>query len=279
MLFNENLFLIVLGLVWILGAVIQDLRRREVDNLWNFSLIAFALAYRLSFSVFSNNYWYFVNGILGLAIFLLIGNLMYYGRMFAGGDAKLLIALGAILPLSYNWIVNFKFFGLFILLFFITGAIYVFIWSLFLVIFNFRKFLKEFIKQFKIYKIIFLASLIFAASWLFLIFFNVKFIWIGLMIILFPILFVYSKAIEESCLIKLVSYKKVTEGDWLYGDIKIGRKLIKADWEGVSEEQIRLIRKNKKNVLVKYGVPFTPSFLFGFIALLFLIFKYPVVFN
>ena len=48
MLVNENLFLIILGLVWIIGAVLQDLKRREVDNLWNFSLIFFALAYRLT---------------------------------------------------------------------------------------------------------------------------------------------------------------------------------------------------------------------------------------
>ena len=40
-LLSENLFLIVLGFVWIIGAVLQDLRRKEVDNLWNFSLIGF----------------------------------------------------------------------------------------------------------------------------------------------------------------------------------------------------------------------------------------------
>ena len=49
---SENLFLILLALVWIIGAVLQDLRRREVDNVWNFSLIGFALAYRFAGSVF-----------------------------------------------------------------------------------------------------------------------------------------------------------------------------------------------------------------------------------
>ena len=38
---GENIPLLVLAFVWILGAIMQDLRRREVDNLWNFSLIGF----------------------------------------------------------------------------------------------------------------------------------------------------------------------------------------------------------------------------------------------
>ena len=140
---NENLFLIILAVIWVIGAIFQDLRRREVDNIWNFSLIGFALAYRLSISIFSNNYWFFINGLIGLGIFMLFGNLFYYSRLFAGGDAKLLIALGTILPLS-TWIINIKIFSLFILLFLTGGSIYVLIWSLFLVVINFEKFKKEF---------------------------------------------------------------------------------------------------------------------------------------
>ena len=126
---NENLFLILLAIVWIIGAIIQDMRRREVDNIWNFSLIGIALAYRLAISIGVSNYWYFFNGVIGLVVFLLVGNAFYYSRLFAGGDAKLLIALGTILPLSYNWIINFKIFGLFIMMFLIGGSIYVFSWS------------------------------------------------------------------------------------------------------------------------------------------------------
>ncbi len=64
-----NLFLIVLGLVWIVGAIMQDLRRREVDNIWNFSLIGIALAYRLAVSVDVGSYWFFVNGVIGFLVF------------------------------------------------------------------------------------------------------------------------------------------------------------------------------------------------------------------
>jgi len=273
MIGNENLFLIALALVWIIGSIMQDLRRREVDNIWNFSLIAFALGYRLFFSVFSGNYWFFINGILGFVIFLVIGNLLYYSRVFAGGDTKLMIALGTILPLSYDWIVNFKIFGWFVILSLFMGGIYILIWGLSLMVLNWRAFNKSFARQFVSYRIIFLISLIFAVLWLLLGFIDLRFILISLVIFLFPFLFIFSKSVEESCLTKFINNKEVTVGDWLARDIKVSRKIIKADWNGISETELKLLQKTKQKVWVKYGIPFTPAFLFGFVVLLYVLRK------
>jgi len=276
----ENLFLIVLGLVWIIGAVLQDLKRREVDNLWNFSLIGFALAYRLSVSIFSGNYWFILNGVIGFIIFFALGNLFYYSRLFAGGDAKLLMALGTILPLSYSWIVNIKIFGYFHLLFLIGGSIWALICAFYLISKNLKNFTQEFGRQWKVYNKLFFIGLIFALAWILIAYFisQVGFILIGLVILLFPILFVFAKSIEESCMIKKVSADKVTEGDWLYKDILVKGKKIKSDWEGVSKKELGIMRKSKKKFLIKYGIPFTPAFLFSFIALLFLMWKYGLFF-
>jgi len=267
---NENLFLIVLGLVWIVGAVVQDLRRREVDNLWNFSLIFFALAYRVCVSIFSGNYWFVLNGLIGLVVFFVLGNLFYYLRVFAGGDAKLLMALGAVLPLSYNWIINLKIFGFFILLFLVTGSFYALIYAVCLVFQNFKKFSKEFRAQCVLHKKMFLMALIFALLWVVFSFFinQFGFILIGLVILLFPVLFVFAKAVEESCMVKNLKPSEVTEGDWLYRDIVVGGKKVKSNWEGVSRRKLSLIRKSRKKILVKQGIPFTPAFLFGFLVLL-----------
>jgi len=271
LLVNENLFLIGLAIVWIIGAIIQDLRRREVDNVWNFSLIGFALAYRFAVSIFVGNFQFFLNGLIGLGVFLLLGNLFYYSRLFAGGDAKLLIALGAILPLSYSWIVNFRIFGLFMMGFLMGGSVYVFIWSLVLVVINWKRFRKEFVKQYRIYKTIFLISLAFAFLSLIIGFIEFEFIFVSLIFLLFPILFVYSKTVEESCMIKKVSPKELTEGDWLYEDIYVKGKKIKKTWHGVSKGELKLIRgKYSRKIWVRYGVPFTPSFLIGFLGLLWL---------
>ena len=276
----ENLFLIVLGIIWIIGAVLQDMKRREVDNLWNFSLIAFALAYRIAVSIFLNDYWFALNGLIGLIIFVLLGNLFYYARLFAGGDAKLMIALGTILPLSYSWIINFKIFGYFIFLFLLGGSIYAMIYSFCLIIINWKNFKEEFVKQWNNYKRLFLIALILALAWILIAFFisQTILVLIGLIVLLFPFLYVFAKAVEESCMIRLTIPNKVTEGDWLYKDVKIGNKIIKSTWEGVSKKELELIRKSKKKVLIKYGIPFTPSFLFGVVGLLFLIWKYSWMF-
>jgi len=273
LIFGENLFLIILGLVWIVGAVLQDLKRREVDNLWNFSLIFFALAYRGFVSVFNGDYWFVLNGLIGLGIFFLLANLFYYGRLFAGGDAKLLMALGTILPLSYDWMINVKIFGLFVLLFFTLGAVYALIWSFFVVFANWTRFVREFGMQWKNYKKMFLISLIFVILWTVFVFAisQIKFIFIGLVVLLFPLLFVFVKSVEESCMVKLVSPKKVTEGDWLYRDIRVSGKKIRSHWEGVSKHHLRMIKKGRKKILIKQGIPFTVAFLLGFIALLWLI--------
>ncbi|MEK6935384.1 MAG: prepilin peptidase [Nanoarchaeota archaeon] len=276
----ENWFLILLGIIWIIGAVLQDFKRREVDNLWNFSLIAIALAYRASVSVFNGNYWFMLNGLIGLGIFFIIGNIFYYSRMFAGGDAKLLMALGTILPLSYNWIINFKIFGLFILLFLIFGSFYSLVYAIVLMFVNFKKFTKEFIKQWKNYKKMFFIVLIFVGVWvvLMIVLDFMSFSLIGLVILLFPVLFVFAKSIEESCLVKEVNYDKITLGDWLYKPVKIKGRIIKADWEGLSSGELDLIRINKKKVWIKYGIPFTPSFLFGLIGLIYLVYRFGRVF-
>jgi Flp pilus assembly protein protease CpaA len=277
----QNIPLIILALIWIIGAVFQDFRRREVDNLWNFSLIAFALAYRISISIFNQDYWFILNGLIGLAIFFILHNLFYYARLFAGGDAKLLMALGTILPLSFNWIINLKLFGIFIIVFLIGGSIYAILWAFCLVIINWKEFHKEFAKQFKIYRQLFLVAIIFTIIWLVFSFIISKsgFVLIGLVVLLFPVLFTFAKSVEESCMIKKLGPKQVTEGDWLYQDIVVGGKRIKSTWDGVSKKDLELIRKKcKKKILIKQGIPFTPAFLFGFVGMLWLVWKYGSLF-
>ncbi|MDP2925528.1 MAG: prepilin peptidase [Nanoarchaeota archaeon] len=281
MITQENLFLIFLGLIWIVGAVLQDLRRREVDNIWNFSLIFFALSYRFSYSIHVSDYWFIINGLIGFFIFLIVGNLFYYSRLFAGGDAKLLIALGTILPLSNDWVINFKIFGAFILLFLVAGSLYVLIWSLFLVVLNFKKFSKEFYKQIMKFKYLFILSIIFAIFWIVLGYFIsiLAVLSIAIMVVLFPLLFVFARSVEESCMVKLITPDKLTEGDWLYKDIYVGDRKIESCWDGVTKEELRVIKnKCRRKILIKIGVPFTPAFLLGILALIYIFIYHPGLF-
>ena len=73
----------------------------------------------------------------------------------------------------------------------------------------------------------------------------------------------------NDCMIKKVDSENLVEGDWLYKDIKIKNKVIKSKWDGLSKEEIRLIKMSKKNVLIKQGIPFVPVFLISFLVLVF----------
>lgn len=265
-MFNE-VFLICLGLIWIIFAVVQDWKKNEISDWLNFSLIIFALGFRFFYSLFIDaNFSFFYQGLIGFGIFFVIGNLFYHSRIFAGGDAKLMIALGAVLPLSYNLFENFGNMFLFLFLFLVCGAVYGVVWSVILCSRNFKDFKKEFNKLFKKNKKMFYVVLLIAILFLVGGFFNVYSAYFGILIFIFPYLYLFAKAVDNSCMVKEISVSKLTLGDWLYQDVKVGNKVIKATWDGLTLEEINSLKKHKKKVLIRQGIPFGPVFLLAFLV-------------
>ncbi len=271
----EGVFLLVLGGIWILFAVVQDIRKREIANWLNFSLVIFALGFRFFYSLFSSdNFAFFVQGIIGFGIFLVLGNLLYYGKVFAGGDAKLMIGLGAVLPFSDIFTININTFLVFFVFFLIAGAFYGIIMSVSLGIGNKKAFVKEFSREFRESKNYFNFSLMGGIVLVVLAFFLEPFLfYMGILVALSPYVYFSAKSIDEGCMIKKVNAKELTEGDWLYKDVKIGKKLIKARWSGLSKEEINFLKKKKRQVMIRQGIPFSPVFLISYIALIYVFIK------
>jgi Flp pilus assembly protein protease CpaA len=265
-----ELFLILLGLIWIIFAVVQDLRKKEIANWLNFSLVIFALSFRFFYCLFDNHgYNFFFQGLLGFGAFLICGNLLYYGKVFAGGDAKLMIALGTIVPFSSNFLPNVNSALIFLLFFLIAGAFYGVILAAYLGVKNRKVFSKEFAMEFKKSKKIFYIAIVLAIILILLAFFDILFLYLGILIFLAPYVYYSAKSIDEACMIKKINTKNLTEGDWLYKNIKIGRRLIEAKWSGLSQDEIILLRKKKKDVLIREGIPFSPVFLISYIGLIY----------
>jgi len=265
----EIVFLIVLALIWIVFATIQDLRTREIANWLNFSLIIFALGFRFFYSLFSESFGFFYQGIIGLGIFFVLGNLLYYGKFFAGGDAKLMISLGAILPFSEIFSVNLKIFASFLFIFLFVGAIYSMATSIYFSLRNFKKFRKEFSVQLRknkklLYPILLLGLIIMVFGFSKNIFF-----FLGILVFVLPYFYVYAKAVGGACKVKKIKTSQLTEGDWLYRDIKIGKKTIKARWDGLKKEEIKKLRKKYKTLLIRRGIPFSLVFLISFLILIY----------
>jgi Flp pilus assembly protein protease CpaA len=264
-------FLFALAFIWIVIACVQDLRRHEVDNWLNFSLIAFALAYRAFYSSYASDFMFFVYGALGFALFFGLANLFYYSGVFAGGDAKLLMGLGVVLP--FFGFMDYAYVGFgFVMLLFFVGAIYSLIYSVFLVAGNYKKFASEFGKNIGTRKNWILAS-IFALVFVIFIY---SLFGIDLLVMVFGVLFAvfvffllaYAKSLEV-CMIKLISPSLLTEGDWLVKDIRLNKGIIKKTVHGLSLGDIVKLRRNGRKVLIKEGIPFTPAFLIAFVIMVF----------
>lgn len=265
----EEVFLIVFSLVWIIFAVVQDLRKREIANWLNFSFVIFALAFRFFFSLFTEEgFNFFYQGIIGFAIFFIVGNLLYYGRVFAGGDAKLMMALGAVLPMFSNFPSNLYFFLEFLLFFLVVGAIYGVIFGVALAIKHRKNFIKEFSRQIKKSKNVFYLLVVLGTLLLFLSFVNSLFFYLAILFFISPYIYFSAKAIDEACMVKDVDSKLLTEGDWLYFNIKIGKRIIEARWGGLNKSEIDFLRKHKKKVKIREGIPFSPVFLISYVFIL-----------
>lgn len=267
-----DIFLIILGVIWILFAVIQDLRKREIANWLNFSLTIFALGFRFFYSLFNNSgYGFLIQGIIGFVIFFILGNILYYGKVFAGGDAKLMIGLGAVIPFSESFFANLNLVVLFLALFLIAGAVYGIIFSFFLALKNRKNFAREFLRQFERRKKLIYLSWVFVSIFILLYIIFPSFgriaLYLAILLFVLPYLYISAKSIDEACMIKKVKTKNLTEGDWLYESIKISRRLIKAKWEGLNKEEIKFLRKHKKEVLIRQGIPFSPVFLIAYLSL------------
>jgi len=269
----EVIFLAVLATIWLVFATAQDLKKRIVYNWVNFSLIIFALGFRFFYSLFlEGGFWFFYQGLIGLGIFFILGNVLYYGRMFAGGDAKLMIALGTILPFSLDFVVNVKIFIFFLGIFLISGGVYGLGWSVFLLIKNIKIFKTEFPLRFRENKKIIYLSIFSAIILLILGFYEPLLLYLGILLFILPYLYIYGKVIDESCLMKNIETKKLEEGDWLYEDLKIGKQTIKKSWHGLKMGDIKKIRKKFDKIKIKEGIPFVPVFLISFLILIYIYF-------
>ena len=263
---EEYYFLFGIGILWTIFAVVQDLKTREVANWLNFSLVGFALAYRAFYSIFSSDYIFLASGVLGFFAFFGAAHLFYYTKVFAGGDAKLLMGFGVLLPYgSFSGLLNSG--AIFIFLLFFFGALYGLAYSIFIAVKERDRFKKQFLKGVSKRKYLIIGILaIFALS---LFYFEISY-WLlfSSVGILMLFLIFYIRALD-SCMIKLVNFKDLQEGDWLEQNVRVGKKIIEKSVHGLSKEDIKLLKKFRKSVYVKEGIPFTPAFLLSLVAMVF----------
>jgi len=271
----DSLFLVIALIVLIIGTY-TDIKTREVPDWLNFGLIAVGLGTRFIFSTATQDWSYILYGLAGFGAFFVLAMIMFYSGQWGGGDAKLIMGLGALFGLRFDL---FDFSISFIVNSFIIGAFFAVLFSVYLVWKNWKSFKKEITKYrqktlFKRLRIVGVVIVILGIIMFFALPHSlIKFYLITtmFMIVLMFYLWLLVKAVEKSGMYKLVEPSKLTEGDWIAKEIKVNGKYITGPKDlGIEMEQIeKLIALYKKKkvgkILIKEGMPFVPSFLASFI--------------
>lgn len=276
-----DLILLILASLAIIIALISDIKTKEIPDFLSYSLIISGLSIRFLHAYTFNNYNYLTTAITNLAIFFIIGSLMYYTKQWGGGDAKLLMALSVLSATYPNFLLNYfkpalEFFSFPVTIFIniiLVGAFYNTFYSIILSI----KHRKEFVKEFrKIYHNIKTTRILFSILLLLLMLlyiitekepFQLCILIFFLAFLALFYLWIFTKTVEKSCMYKTIPISKLVEGDWVTKNIIYkGKCIYKKSLIGITKSQIEKIKKtNIKKVEIKEGIIFTPAFFIGFI--------------
>ncbi len=274
-----NTIIILAGLI--IGSL-TDIKTREIPDALNFSLIGIGLLSGLLLSIFHSSSYYLANSFLGFLAGAIIGLLLFYTGQWGGGDAKMVMGIGALTGISLSeFSTGIPLFIVFIINSLLIGAFYGLIWVLALGLSKFREVRKEFkkvreTKQALLFRKLFILITIILVPLLFII--KTSFILKVAMItgLFFFFLSFHAsmllRSVEKAAMVKKIDVSKLTEGDWVVEEVKIeNNKTFKPPKTGVSVKDIQMLKKNKvKKVAVKQGIPFVPSFLLAYIATLLL---------
>jgi len=263
------------GLLALIAASIFDIKTREVPDWLNFSLIAFAIGTSLILSIYHGYTTIFFNSLLGMAAGLAIGLLMFYTGQWGGGDSKLIIGLAGIIGLGISEIKH----GVPLLLVFLinillVGAVYGLGFSLVKALANFKHFKEAAEKKLRSKGVLVIRVILLTVAVLAFIFLlatktleSAILFGFCLSLFLFFYLWAFVNVVEQVCMIKKIKLSKLTEGDWIVGEVMKNKKVIlKPSKTGVTLKDMAMLKKkNIREITIKIGIPFVPSFLIAYI--------------
>ena len=253
-----------------------DFKTREVPDWINLGLVGAGFGLN---AIFSAIYWdakYIIASAAGFAVLFSIAWVMFYTGQWGGGDSKILMGLGAIIGID---IFSKNFFLLsFLINSLAVGAIYGLVWSFAYVAKNRKKFVDEFeglleqknVKEARRDILACFCTLILIIVLVQSVFLKLALFYIALVLMLVFYLWAAVKSVETACMLKYVKPMELTEGDWIAKDIRINGKYITGPKDlGIEKKNIKKLiefyKKGKiKNVLIKIGIPFVPSFFIAY---------------
>ncbi|MBU1202305.1 MAG: A24 family peptidase [Nanoarchaeota archaeon] len=261
-------------------ASIFDIRTREIPDWLSYSMIALGFGTALIASILYKDFYPIVYSIIGFAIGFVLAWIFYKTNQWGGGDSKALMGLGALVGFNFNE--GLPLFLILLLNIFIIGALYGFLWSVFLALKNFKMFKRAF-RDYqlsenitKVRRMVVIATIVGLVAAIFTDSFNrLFFISVSALIFFMFHFFVFTKAVEKSCMEKNIPISKLTEGDWVLETVSVNGKVLCTPKNPVTKEELASLLKfksqhKKSKILMREGIPFLPSFFIAFIFTLLL---------
>lgn len=257
-------------------AAAWDLKTTEIPDQIPHVMIVIALIVYSFQSLVENNFWYIASSLVFGTVLFALGFSMYKFGQWGGGDAKILAAIGFLLPQPIGFAQTiFPFPVSFLVNVFLIGSVYMLLYAFVLSILN-RKIFSAFLNDLR-------ASAKFlgiSSTLLLLVFVGINFfifsyfkvaynLYSFLPNLLVPVvltlsIFViwkFAKAVEKVGFTKKIPISKLRVGDVLY-ESKV--------WDGITKNQLSKIKKSgKKFVVIKEGVRFAPAFPLALVASLY----------
>ena len=271
---DSELIFLSIALLGTLSGSIFDIKDRWVPDWTNYLMVFFGLAGHAIISLQANSIWPFAYSLIAVAILYGVSELLFQLGVWGGGDAKMLIGLGALLatfpnnlmPLLINWPFLLTFWTNSL----IFGGLLGFFGSIYLAVRHFNKFLnsaKKYLQK-KYIQYSLIAALI-AIPIAF--FFDKLTAFVLGIIFLLALMLISLKSIEEACMFKTISPKKLVEGDWVTDEINIEGVYYVPNRTGIEKKDIlKLIELENigklKNITVKEGLPYVPAFFLGLVS-------------
>ena len=259
----HELILLVIGIFGFSAAGYLDLRYTEFPDWLPYSMIILALLVWGGVSFLAADFSFLINSAITGIVFLGIGLLLYFTKQWGDGDAWLLGAFGFLFhqPLKvFSATVQsgiFPYPAVALFNFFITGFVYLVVYSIALGILNKKETIKFFMQakkqKGKVYigiVLIFIYSIFAHYFYSILIIPNTYFLYLPLFMAFIYVFMLYGRFVEQKLFKKKISVKK----------LRIGDVLVKNRWRGLTEKEVRALQKKGGSVWIKEGVRFAPVF-------------------
>lgn len=246
-------------------AAAWDLKTTEIPDEIPHAMIAVAL---ILYSIQSFLQWSYLPIVLSLISGLSLlgfGFLLYHFGQWGGGDAKILSAIGFLLP-YLNVKTIFPFPLTYLINVFLVGSAYMLIYALIYSFIN-KKILLKFFESIKASsKVIFLGTIS-----MFILFFSVNLYFSNYFHFQQDMLFLLSNTLFPlflaTALFIIWRFAKVVE-DFGFkrripiSQLKVGDVLLESrKWEGITERELKKIKRSgRRYIWIKSGVRFAPSF-------------------